>query len=358
MSGGLRLERLDDLAPARADWSRLAAASGNPFLTWEWASTWWRHWGGGRRSLVTACRRGGEVVAILPLYESARRPLRVLRLLGHGPGDHLGLVCAAAERPAASAALRRRLRETPAWDVFLGERLPAEEGWSVALGGRVVDREASPLLELGDAGWAGFMAACSPHLRKRIRYAERRLARAGRLRFRLADDPARLGSDLDVLFALHAARWGDQASPALAPARAAFHRDFAALALERGWLRLWLLELDGRPAAAWYGLRYGDAEWHYQSGRDPALDRLSVGFVLLAHTIRAAADDGVPTYRFLRGDEAYKQRLAGEGATILETVALTRGAAGRAAARVGPAALKLARRGPAGLRRRAVGLAG
>jgi CelD/BcsL family acetyltransferase involved in cellulose biosynthesis len=359
VTGVLTLEPVSDLASVRNEWSYLAAGGGNPFLTWEWASTWWRHWGRGRRSLVTACRRDGDVAAILPLYESARRPLRVLRLLGHGPGDHLGMVCAPADRAAAAAALRRRLaEEAPAWDLCFAERLPAEEGWAAALRATVVRREVSPVLKLGDAGWAGFLAARSPHLRKRIAYAERRLARAGALRFRLADDPERLGCDLDALFALHAARWGERASGALAPGRQAFHREFAALALERGWLRLWLLELDERPAAAWYGLRFGGAEWHYQSGRDPALDRLSVGFVLLAHSIRAAAEDGIGTYRFLRGDEAYKHRLADDGGTTLETVALARGAAGRAALRVGPAALGLARRGPESLRRRAVGLAG
>jgi CelD/BcsL family acetyltransferase involved in cellulose biosynthesis len=354
----LRLEQVDELASVRREWSALAAEAGNPFLTWEWASTWWRHWSDGRRSLVTACHRGADVVAILPLYESAHRPLRVLRLVGHGPGDHLGMVCAPADRASAAAALRQRLSdEAPAWDLCLAERLPADEGWSSALRAPVLRREASPALRLGNAGWAGFLAARSPHLRKRIRYAERRLARDRALRFRLADDPERLQADLSVLFALHAARWGQLGSGALAPPREAFHREFAALALERGWLRLWLLELDGRPAAAWYGLRFGGAEWHYQSGRDPTLERLSVGFVLLAHTIRAAAEDGIETYRFLRGDEPYKHRLADEGGTTLETVALARGAAGRAAVRVGPAALGVARRAP-GLRRRALELVG
>ena len=44
------------------------------------------------------------------------------------------------------------------------------------------------------------------------------------------------------------------------------HRELAFEALAQGWLRLWLLELDGEPAAAYYGsalrgLRVGHAGW-------------------------------------------------------------------------------------------------
>ena len=92
----------------------------------------------------------------------------------------------------------------------------------------------------------------------------------------------------------------------------AFHREFAAVALAAGWLRLWLLDVDGTTVAAWYGLRFGNAESYYQSGRDPRWDAYAVGFVLLAHTIREAVGDGVREYRFLEGDESYKYRFASE----------------------------------------------
>jgi CelD/BcsL family acetyltransferase involved in cellulose biosynthesis len=49
---------------------------------------------------------------------------------------------------------------------------------------------------------------------------------------------------------------------------------------------------------------------------------------LLAHTIRAALDDGIREYRFLRGGEAYKHRFATEDPG-LQTVTFARGARGR-----------------------------
>ena len=358
----LRLDPVEHLGDVRREWRTLAERAGNPFLTWEWASTWWRHFGRGRSLRVTACRTpDGEVRAILPLYESAVRPVRVLRFLGHGPGDHLGLVCAPDDRAQASWALRRALTVDPRpWDLFVAERLPADERWDDAVGGTVLARESSPTARLGH-GWEGYLSTRSGHLRKRLRYLERRLRREHEVGYRLCADPSRLERDMATLFALHASRWRAHASGALDGARQPFHAEFAAQALARGWLRLWFLELDGRPVAAWYGLRLGGTEFYYQAGRDPAFDRWSVGLVLLAHTIRAAAEDGMREYRLLRGGEGYKERFA-DADPGLETRILARGAAGRVAAAAAGPLLRRSRadHGRAGriARRGAVRLAG
>jgi CelD/BcsL family acetyltransferase involved in cellulose biosynthesis len=145
---------------------------------------------------------------------------------------------------------------------------------------------------------------------------------------------------------LHDAHWGER-SRAFGPERRAFHLDFAGAALERGWLRLWTLEVDGRAVAAWLGYRFGGIEWYYQAGRDPALEKEAIGFVLLVHTIRSALDDGMSEYRLLLGGESYKDRFANADHG-LETVALGRGVRGRAAI----AGVAAANRGPESLRRR------
>ena len=62
--------------------------------------------------------------------------------------------------------------------------------------------------------------------------------------------------------------------------------------------------------AAWYGFRFGGADWYYQLGRDPEWDKESIGLVLLAHTIRAPSTTACRTYRLLRGGESYKARFA------------------------------------------------
>jgi CelD/BcsL family acetyltransferase involved in cellulose biosynthesis len=336
-------ERVTSLDDVRDDWTQLGDAVGSPFSTWEWANTWWHHYGAGRTMRVVRCRSGdGRTAAIFPFYVATPRPLGVLRFIGHGPADQLGPICAPEDRDAAADALRRTLMDRAGGGaVIVADRLPSEQRWRERLGGHVLDRRPSPVLE-SDGGYEGWLATRSAHFRQRVRYSERRLRREHRVEFRLSTDPERLEADFATLVRLHHARWGS-ASRAFTRDRIAFHLDFARVALERQWLRLWSLELDGRTVATWLGFRFGGVEWYYQAGRDPALEREAVGFVLLVHTIREALDGGMREYRLLLGGEDYKARVATHN-LALETVVLGHGTAARAVVAAAIARDRLRRR--------------
>jgi CelD/BcsL family acetyltransferase involved in cellulose biosynthesis len=344
--GPSRFEPVDRLESLRDEWTNLAEQGRNVFATWEFAATWWEHFGAGRRLVAVGCRdSGGDLFAVFPLYLWRRRPLRVLRFLGHGAGDILGPVCPPERAGDAARALRQLLEVAPwDWDVFVGENLPGEQDWPRQLGGDVIRREGNPVLRAPD-GFEEFLGQRSPNFRSHVRRGERRLARRFRVRFRLSDSTT-LDADLAALFRLHQARFGEQSS--FGGDRTAFHRALARRAHERGWLRLWILELDGRAVAAQYGFRFGGVESFYQSGRDPELRRESLGMTLLSHAIRAAADEGVRELALLRGHEPYKYRFATEDHG-LDSVCVTRGRAGAAAlalvkaVRSSPAARKLLR---------------
>ena len=324
-----RLEPFAGFAEAKGVWKELAARSRNIFATWEWASIWWRHFGREATLRIVACRSpNGEIDALLPLYVTGGSGSRTLRFVGDGPGDQLGPVCAPQDTVPAARALRQVLREDPPWDLFVGEHLPADQGWSALLGAGNATREASPVVDIETADWDEFLAGHSSGFRQQVRRKERRLERDHALGYRLANDRDRLDEDFELLCRLHERRWGD-VSDAFSEERRPFLRDFVHAALERGWLRLWILELDGQAAAAWLGFRFGDVESYYQLGRDPGLEHLSVGSVLIAHTLREAITDGMSEYRFLRGGEAFKFRWATRDPGV-ETLTLAGSAAGRA----------------------------
>jgi CelD/BcsL family acetyltransferase involved in cellulose biosynthesis len=325
-----------ELDALRGRWTALAEDSRNVFSTWEWAVTWWRHFGAGHELRTSlAVDADGSPLAIMPLYVRRRRP-RILRFIGHGPADELGPVCRADRRAAAARALREELSGSGA-DLLLAEQLPSDAAWPGALGGSTLRHEASPCLPLAGVGWDAYLASRTRSFREQIRRRERALSREHDARFRLADERT-LSDDLGALFALHRARFAHTTSTFQ---HEGFHRDFAATALERKWLRLWLLEVGGTPAAAWYGFRFGGIETYYQAGRDPAWERWSVGLVLLVHTIREAVADGMLEYRFGRGDEAFKYRFTSADPG-LDTFAVGAGAVGSTLA----AALRAARKAP------------
>jgi CelD/BcsL family acetyltransferase involved in cellulose biosynthesis len=343
-SGGdreLRVELHSDLDAMREEWSALAERADSVFASWEWASAWVRHLGEGRPLYLATCRDPADrLIAIVPLYLASRRPLRVVRLIGYGPGDELGPVCDPGDRGRVAPALRAALNLIrPRWDVFVADLLPSDLGWA-SLGAVRIDAIPNPILEIGGMGWEEFFESRSAKFRQQVRRNTRRLEEGHGLQYRLGADLDRLDADLDALFSLHDARWREQSSGVFAGVEGAFQRDFARAALERGWLRLWFLELDGEPVAARLGFRFGGVEFGYQSGRDRAWDKYGVGFLLQAHAIREAMNDDLREYRLLRGGEQYKGRFANVDRE-LETVALARGAAGRTALAAGRAALAL-----------------
>ena len=351
----LVLSPVADIETVRTEWTSLALEGRNVFGTWEWADAWRRHLAPrGELAVAVARRPTGIAAAILPLWVARRRPCRLVRFIGAGPADRLGPVCARAQQAPAHLALKRHLDSVLAGSgLFVGERLSACDCGGDIPGAALVARNASPLLSLGAGGFEAFLASRSRHFRNHVRRQERTIMRAGRLVYRLTQDADELGRDMHTLLALHGARWAGQRTTALSGPRAKFHLDFAQTALPNGWLRLWTLELDGQPLASYYGLRFAGSELYYQMGRDPAYDRLSVGFVLLCHAIRSAAEDGVREYAFGVGDEEYKSRFTDHDPGV-RTIALAAGLAGKTALAALRAVLEL----PAGARRVAWRLSG
>ena len=312
------VEPVAGFADAGFEWDALALASGNPFATLPWCTAWWAAYGAGRTLALQRVRTAdGRVVALLPLYAIGRGPLAALRFIGHGAADRLGPICAPEDLPIAAAALGRVGRRPGRF--LVADRLADDTVRKLARG-RLVRSEPSPALTMDGLSWEAWLGSRSSNFRSQTGRYERRLRKDHDLVFRLTDDPGRVAGDLDTLIDLHDRRWASEGgTDSFTGPRRRLHHDFAAAALRQGWLRLWTAELDGRPAAAWYGLRFAGRDWYYQLGRDPAYDKQRVGYVLLVHTIRTAFEDGMDAYEFGLGDESYKDRFA-DTTGHLETV--------------------------------------
>jgi CelD/BcsL family acetyltransferase involved in cellulose biosynthesis len=282
-----------------------------------------------------------DVDAIVPLFVWSQRPLRILRLLGHGHGDRLGPICREDDAQTAERALRLAL-DARRHDLFIGDWVAGEREWDQTLGGRVLRTTGYPIMRFRADSWDEFLGGLSHRFRKTARNRLNRLSRDHSVSYRYADAET-LEDDLDTAFRLHSARFGVHVGCNFCGDHEPFQREFARIAHERGWLRLLLLELDGEPASCEYGFVFQNAYFAYQGGRDPAWERYSVGFVVELESIRRTLEEGAPEYRFLGGAETYKYRFPTEDPR-LETVVVPASRRGSAAA----VALAAAWRFPAG----------
>ena len=322
-----RVQRITDvvgLHALRAEWTELlqSSASDCVFLTWEWLSTWWKHLGAGRGLDLLAVRTGDELIGLAPLMVSPPRPGRLVpcrtrQFLGSGSvgSDYLDVIVKPGREKQALGALAAQL----AGDGLMLDLARVNRRSAIAsflardlerLGWRVSDQpgDVCPFIDLTGHTWSSYLASLDGRHRYNVKHRLDRLVKQRAMRFELVESEERRRDALARLIALHTQRWSARGgSTALhAPSLVAFHEEFSRLALERGWLRLFVMHLAGEPVAALYGLRYRRAFCFYQTGFNPAHRRDGVGQVTVGLTIKHAIEEGCGEYDMLHGDEPYK----------------------------------------------------
>jgi CelD/BcsL family acetyltransferase involved in cellulose biosynthesis len=337
------IENADEFDGLRGEWNALleGSAAHGVFLTWEWLRTWWKHLSERRKLSVLAIRREGQLVGLAPLAvrpAAIKRlfPFRCLEFLGSGTAgsDYLDLIVQRGSEEEVLDALLPCLRRANRMLEF-GQLKPGAQAIRLA---RYLERRGwrsatakvgtCPLIDLQSPTlqsqtWTSYLASLSSEHRYNVRRKMKSLAKQFEVTFERVETQEQLGPALRVLIDLHKKRWRERgASDAFHTAsHEAFHQEFTSLALERGWLRLGVLRLNGQPASAIYALRYGSSFSFYQSGFDPEYARHSVGLVAMAFSIQSAIEEGAEEYDFLHGTEAYKFHWA-NGSRDLERIQL------------------------------------
>jgi CelD/BcsL family acetyltransferase involved in cellulose biosynthesis len=356
---GRVIRGIDEIRAIAPEWRALAEGIGNAFVTPEWFFAWHRHYGHLDAPYVVIIRDGsGRLCGVLPLVNRRFGPFRSLRFAGGSLGDRFEPAADPADRErvaaAAAAALHERRRE---WSALILDWVEDDDPWlDVLLGSKGLSRARVrttplPYLDLSGLSWEDYLASRSRNFRGQLGRRRRALERDHEAVFTRVADEADIARRAETLFTLHERRWeGRQASSLTASRRQKFLADFAGLALEAGWLRLWFLELGGTPVAGWYGWHIGDRYAYYQAGLDPDYAAYSAGFVLLARTLEDAFAETAREYDFLRGDEDYKSRFTDTSRQASTWVAAPRLHPIRAAVSTLVAGRAAARRLPAPLR--------
>jgi CelD/BcsL family acetyltransferase involved in cellulose biosynthesis len=325
------VEIIDDVAAferLRPEWTRLLRASSadSLFLTWEWLYTWWQHLAGNRRLFILTVRSDNELIAIAPLSRSAPRvasilPLPSVEFLGTGTvgSDYLDIIVRRGSEQEALDLLETflvgegivlefaQLNAQRSAAATLADRLKGK-GWSR------VRRPAGvcPFINLTGHTWESYAATLGSEHRYNFNRRLKQATKNFQLRFDQARSPDECHDALDRLIDLHNIRWraagGSEAFES--PDLLRFHHAISQLALDRQWLRLFVLHLDEVPVAALYGFFYQRVFYFYQSGYDLSYSKSSVGMLTMGLAIKTAIEDGAEEYDMLHGDESYKFQWA------------------------------------------------
>lgn len=358
--------RRDSIAALQTEWRALQAQcpQASPYQTWEWNHIWWRHYGArkrlrllefhvieagadrsdngsenkfkagikGRIGSESASNSAGKLVGIAPLYTSRHlgTPLRRLAWVGTGQSDYLDLLVLPEYAAEVAAALRQHLEDgLRGWDIADLQQLrddshlheqsvpttsprSSDENLAKRFEAQtqsLLPMEPCPHLPLPDT-WDAVTARLGKKMRSNLGYYDRLLHKTFTdANYALADTET-LSTGMTALFELHQKRWNARWLPGVLGGKKvqAFHRDIAACFLERGWLRLHTLAVDGDIRAALYCFAYADRTYYYLGGFAPELSKYSLGTLLTGHAIRHAIAEQHTEFDFLRGNEPYKYR--------------------------------------------------
>lgn len=337
----MRTQSISDIAalePYAEAWNRLAA--GVPFRSWQWLSTWWRHYGASagpsdrrrRLCVLGVFDEAGGLVGAAPCYaEESAAAGRVLRLLGDGEvcSEYLGVLAAPGREEAVASAIADYLadrfhapRSSPErWDLMKLEAVDADDPVlrpllaNLGRQGAAVHRRPGPgCWRRGlPASWEDLVVRLSKNQRKQFRRVLRRADKRGVLLHKV-ECVSDLAEAFEHLVDLHQRRWQSQSKPGCFASDRflAFHRDAMPQLLRAGQLQVVWLEAEGKPLAAEYQLAGAGTMYVYQAGVDPDRIAWEPGHVATARILQFAIDQGFRRVDFLRGDEPYKQQWHAE----------------------------------------------
>lgn len=321
-------DSLAQLEPLRSEWDELLSCypCATTFSTWEWLSSWWNCFGSSRRLRVLALFDTAKLVGLAPLSISRERhgwfSFRVLRLMGDGTfdSDNLDLpVVPGWEKTFAEIVMKYLREHKNEWDICRLNTLPPSSLVGAYLAEQressswtfVEYSSKSAAVALPDS-WDLYLRMLSSEDRKNLARYTRRLEARHAVRIYRCSESDQLQGGLEALFRLHQGRWEAVGEPGTfsSPERRSFYAQLSQHLLARGWLELWVLELDGEIAAVQFAFHYRDRVFQLQEGYDRRRTSDRLGFVLRGHVLRQLIAEDVRAYDFMGGDDSYKQRWA------------------------------------------------
>ncbi len=314
----------EGLARLKEEWQALLdrCKPNYVFMTWQWLSTWWSHFGRGRELFVLAVRDGSELIGIVPLAlfthaAGLASKIRYLHFVGYRSGkritDYMDIIAVRKEEvlDAVFGYLRKcqHLWDTvDLWDLLEGsETISVLSSIAARTGFPAADDEMTKALWLPtDSDWESYYKSRIKD-RREFERRLRRLQEKGE--FKVAEvEAAEIPAFVDTLFEFYGRRW-DESSASLAP-----YRDFFCSLLQTvppDWLNCSTLQVDGKPIAAQISLRYGLKLFHLMTAYDPDFADFSPGRVQLRYLLEGCFRDAqILECYFGRGTEPYKYEWA------------------------------------------------
>jgi tetratricopeptide (TPR) repeat protein len=330
------VDSVEALAELRGNWDAVYDTDPEAkfYLSWTWISNWFERIDGSWS--VLAARPNADArayVAFFPLRHQTvmRKDGSFYNNIKMGAADfagYTGVICRPEHQDAAIPAFAERLKTMNWANLHLENICASQERLRLLLAPfaqadfateyfeRIdkdgVNNNICPFVRL-PADWESYLRDnLSSNTRQKIRRLLRRVD-SGELRV-THGEPGTVERDLATLLRLWKAQWASHNSEDTMHADAADFRDMFLRCAKASALLLPVLWHGDDPVGA-LGILIDRAKQSLQfliAGREQGFESAPPGFILHAHTIRWAIENGFTNYDFLRGNESYKYNFGCE----------------------------------------------
>lgn len=297
-------------------WTELLQRSEHSvFSTWEWLSTWWRHFGKDKRLVILLAEENHKLIGIAPLMYSVHTMFGVQRgtieFIGTGHPTYSSFVISNSHKKCLLKFFEHMNRFPQKWVTMELDNLSEDHssllGLNQIISGITVGKTCLHLTLPNSNN--DFLSTIKRKDRKEFRRNLRRLEKDGfKIDFVDCSETNQINEGMKSLFSMHQKCWrtkGYSGKFCIADFRS-FCLDIAKCFEEKGWLGLYCLKISGKPAASLYGFKYNSKYYAYITGMDPEYKKYSAGNLVFLKTIQKCTQDGLHNFDFMWGNDQYK----------------------------------------------------
>jgi CelD/BcsL family acetyltransferase involved in cellulose biosynthesis len=321
----LELQRFDHNNDFETWWNRLLNNSmdNHPFLTYEWLTLWWKHFGKGKQLKLFTLENEREVSLVVPVMYSTCKVLGSRRtkveFVASGDSDYQSFIVTNFQEAAKgmNQLIESIIEDSNDADCAIFSEVPEDSVTAKLLEGIKggcfgTSRSATnscPYVQLPN-NYEIHSQALGSNMRRNLKVWERQAVKDYRVEFVKYDEIGTVDEGMKIFFDLHQKRQvakgnygvfssGDQKS---------FHEDLAKAFAKKGWLDLFFLTFNDKPVSAIYSYEYNGKLYAYLCGFDPEYAKYRPGHLAFKNLIKYGIDNKLKEVDFLRGNEEYKSR--------------------------------------------------
>jgi CelD/BcsL family acetyltransferase involved in cellulose biosynthesis len=284
------------------------------FSTWEWLSTWWKHFGADKRLLLLLAKDNDRIVGIAPLMYTVSSLFGLKRgkieFIGTPDSDYNNFIVNEKKEETLRLFIEHLHALKKKWAFIDLSDIPQTAeclNFLATTSKSLKPIEKCPYLLLPES-YEKFLEGLSPKKRKYIRYNMNRLQASFKVEMVDYSQEGLYTEGMQYLVELHRKRREDIGSYSSFsdPKVRSFHLNLAKCFSKENWLCLHVLKLSGKPVAAEYAFKHRSKYYAYMAGFDPEYSQYNVGNMLFISIITKLIQEGLTNYDFLRGAEPYK----------------------------------------------------